>query len=58
MSEKKVEEKSNLKNYYGTLGVSWDATKADIEKAYQHLSKKWHPDNHKTDRHLADKKFH
>jgi DnaJ-class molecular chaperone len=49
---------SQLKNYYEILGVSYDASTFDIENAYQKLAAAWHPDKHKTDRALAEKKFH
>ncbi len=48
---------SQLKNYYEILGVDFDATTFDIENAYQKLAAQWHPDKHKTDRILAEKKF-
>jgi curved DNA-binding protein len=35
------------KSYYDALGVSKNATKQDIKKAYQKLAKKWHPDVNK-----------
>jgi len=36
---------SNLKsdNYYEILGLTKDATEADIKKAYKKLAIKWHP---------------
>ena len=49
---------SQIKNYYEILGVNYDASTFDIEKAYQDLAAQWHPDKHKIDRALAQKKFH
>lgn len=48
---------SKLKNYYEVLGVNYDVSTFEIENAYQQLASKWHPDQHKTDRALAEKKF-
>jgi len=48
---------SQLKNYYEILGVNFNASTFDIEQAYQTLASQWHPDKHKTDRALAEKKF-
>ncbi|EKK20211.1 molecular chaperone DnaJ [Fructilactobacillus florum] len=35
------------KNYYDVLGVAKDASEKDINHAYRHLSKKYHPDLNK-----------
>ncbi len=37
------------KNYYRILGVSKDATKAEIKSAYRKLAKQYHPDVNQDD---------
>ena len=38
------------KDYYAILGVSKDATKKEIQKAFQQKARKLHPDVNKADR--------
>jgi curved DNA-binding protein CbpA len=47
-----------MKNYYEILEINQNVTLSDIEKSYQRLSLRWHPDKHTADRKLAEKKFH
>lgn len=44
------------KDYYGILGLSKDASKADIKKAYRKLAQQYHPDANKGDA-AAEKRF-
>lgn len=44
------------KDFYATLGVSKDASDADIKKAYRKLARKYHPDQNIGDE-AAEKKF-
>ncbi|CAE7941680.1 DNAJC7 [Symbiodinium sp. KB8] len=45
------------KNYYAVLGVSFNATQADIKKAYRRLALKWHPDKNVDRTEEASQKF-
>ncbi|WP_315279399.1 DnaJ C-terminal domain-containing protein [Kocuria carniphila] len=44
------------KDFYSVLGVSKDASQADIKKAYRKLARKYHPDQNPGDA-AAEKKF-
>ena len=44
-------------DYYGILGVSKEATEADIKKAYRKQALQWHPDKHKDKKEAAEKRF-
>ncbi len=45
------------KDYYKILGVSKDATKEEIKRAYRKLAKKYHPDLNPDNREEAEEKF-
>lgn len=51
-NRKKILEK---RDYYEVLGVSKNASKADIKKAYRVLALKYHPDKNKGDKESEDK---
>lgn len=44
-------------DYYKTLGVSENATEADIKKAFRKLAKLHHPDMHPNNKQQAEEKF-
>src|SRR4030095_4999940 len=46
----------DFKDYYTVLGVSRDASEADIKKAFRKLARQYHPDTAK-DKKAAEEKF-
>jgi len=45
--------KTQVKDYYAILGITPDATLADIKKAYRRLARQHHPDKNPGDEHAA-----
>ncbi|MDQ0204281.1 molecular chaperone DnaJ [Pectinatus haikarae] len=48
---------SEKRDYYEVLGVSKDATEADIKKAFRKMARKYHPDLNKDNAKEAEEKF-
>lgn len=44
-------------DYYDILGVSRDASSAEIKKAYRKQALEWHPDKHSDNKEEAERKF-
>ena len=47
--------KTQQKDYYAILGITQDATMAEIKKAYRRLARKHHPDKNPDDPHAAER---
>src|SRR3989344_6040127 len=44
-------------DYYDILGVSKGASADELKKAYRKQALEWHPDRHKDDKDVAEKRF-
>lgn len=56
----KLQKQAERRDYYKILGVSRNAGKQEIIKAYRKMAQKWHPDNFQQDENekkIAEKKF-
>ncbi|CAH0386191.1 unnamed protein product [Bemisia tabaci] len=54
----KLQKQSEKRDYYKILGVSRNANKQEITKAYRKAAQKWHPDNFQgEEKKMAEKKF-
>lgn len=56
LSETDTEQKRDM-SHYATLGVSKDASAAEIRKAYRAAALRWHPDKNPDNREEAEKRF-
>jgi len=45
------------KNHYAVLGIGFDATPADIKKAYRVAALRWHPDKNRNNAEQAERMF-
>lgn len=52
-----AKKKAEDEKYYNTLGLSQNASKSDLKKAYRKLSLKWHPDRNRGNEKEANEKF-
>ncbi|XP_034232660.1 dnaJ homolog subfamily C member 3 [Thrips palmi] len=56
----KLQKQAERRDYYKILGVSRNAGKQEIIKAYRKAAQKWHPDNfqqNESEKKIAEKKF-
>ncbi|KAK3915928.1 DnaJ-like protein subfamily C member 3 [Frankliniella fusca] len=56
----KLQKQAERRDYYKILGVSRNAGKQEIIKAYRKMAQKWHPDNfqsNESEKKIAEKKF-